>query len=171
MDGAADPVLARPELAGLLVLAPHPLHEDAVGVADEAGGERERVEAADGVVHRLDVVVDLLPVVALLGGDVLAVEEGLLHPRLRPLDPAALRRLLHDVHADEELDVGDVLGVHVEPAELAVGLAQEVLDLHVVEHPRPVDGRGLEALVAALADVGTGVEVSHEAALLSGGVI
>ena len=63
--GAADPVLAAPELAWHLVLAPDPMHQDSVRFADQPGGERKRLESVDCLVHRGDVVLDFLPVVTL----------------------------------------------------------------------------------------------------------
>jgi hypothetical protein len=54
-----------------------------------------------------------------------------------------------------------MFGVHVETAELAVGLTQELDELHVVEMPSPVNQAGLEASELRLLDQAPGLEALH----------
>ena len=52
--------------------------------------------------------------------------------------------LFKDVHSNEKINVRDVFGIHIEPAQFTGGLAQQLLQLHVFQFPFPIDGIGLK---------------------------
>jgi hypothetical protein len=55
-----DPVLGVPKLAGLAILTANPRHERGVDLLDEAQRQWQVVQAPQALVHRADVVDDLL---------------------------------------------------------------------------------------------------------------
>ena len=65
------------------------------------------------------------------------------------------------MHAHEQVDVRDIFGVHVDPGKLAVGLTQELDELHVVDLPGPVDEARLEGFVVRLLNKAPGIEALH----------
>ena len=147
--GAADPVLAPAEFAGQSVLAAHAFHEYRVRLANQARGEGQRFELLDRLVHGRDIVMDLLPIVAPLDGDIGLGQQRLVHIRPGSFDAGGLGGLLDHVHADEQIHIGDVLREHVQPPHLAVGLSQQRNKAHVVDPPLAGEQRRLEGRVAA----------------------
>jgi hypothetical protein len=68
------------------------------------------------------------------------------------------------MHPDEQGDVGDVLGIHIQPAKFPISLAKQLNQFHIVQSPAAVDRVGLKAFVMILLNVVTCLEVSHGAA-------
>lgn len=66
------------------------------------------------------------------------------------------------MHADKEVDIRNIFGVHVEPAKLAICLPEKLNQLHVVELPGPIDRVRLEALVMNLLNEAACLEALHE---------
>jgi len=96
----ADPVLAGAELARLFVCAAHTLQQDAVRLAQEPVAERQLFQPADRILDCLDIILDLVPIVALFRIKVIGVLEGVFDARLGPFDAARLGRLFRDIHLD-----------------------------------------------------------------------
>src|SRR6266545_3225380 len=117
---------------------------------------------ADRELGRLDMYSDYIPDIDLF---VLLFQERLFHVRLRAFDSARLRGLLQHMHADEQVDVRDIVRIHVQPAQLPIGLTEQLDQLHVVQHPGTVDWIGLKTLVMPLLNVAAGLEGFHRSGL------
>ena len=107
----------------------------------------------------------LFPVVPFLRGHVFSFQEGLFHVRLRAFNPARLRGFLEHMHADEQVDIRDIVRIHVQPAQFSIGPAEQLDQLHVVQHPGTVDRVGLKALVMPLLNVAARLEGFHQSGL------
>ena len=93
-------------------------------LAQQAGAERQLVEALQPPPHRGDVVDDLLHIgIGSLAGGVGFEDLG--HARLRSLDPRRGERLSQEVGADEEIGVREEATDAGEPAQRPLGLAEQ----------------------------------------------
>ena len=163
--GPANPVLAVAELARLLVPAAHALHQRFVRLANQPRRKRQLAQLVHRLIHRRDVVLHLFPVIAPLQRDILFLQQRFLDIGLRAFDATRLRRLLEHMHADKEIDVRDVLGIHVQPAQFPVRLAEQLQQGHIVHYPCAMDGIGLKTLVMRLLHKAAGLEMFHLSAL------
>ena len=75
-------------------------------------------------------------------------------------DTAGGGRLFGDVHANEEIDVGDQLRKGVQFAEQAIGFFQERRDPWIGDAPFVIDGRGKKTSIFILLFVSSCVELA-----------
>jgi len=68
------------------------------------------------------------------------------------------------MHPDEEIDIRDVLGKHIQPAQFPISLAEQLNQFHIVQNPRAMDQVWQKAFVMAVRDKAAGLEVLHGAA-------
>ena len=128
--GAADPVLALPELARLFFAAPALRQKDLVDLADQPQGERKAAaQPIEAMVERRDVVRDFLNVVQRHAGRLVVFkQEQVGQRRLSALDLRREHRLLAHVGVDEQRQVRQYGSQAVEPAEGLVCLFEQTLE-------------------------------------------
>ena len=112
----------------------------------------------DGDVDGLDVIVYLLPVIASFRIEIAFLDERFFDAGLGAFDTAGGGRLLGDVHANEEIDVGDQLRKGVQFAEQAIGFFQEGRNLRIGDAPFMIDGSGKKTSIFILLFVCPGIE-------------
>ena len=128
--GAADPVLALPELARLFAAAPALRKEDLVDLADQPKGERKTpAQAFEPMVQCRHVVRDFLNVVERHSGRFVAFKQKQVgQRRLSSLDLRRQHRLLAYVGIDEQRQVGKYGSKAVKPAKGLVCLFEQELE-------------------------------------------
>jgi hypothetical protein len=65
----------------------------------------------------------------------------------------ALGSLFKHMHPNEQVYVGNIIGVHVKPAQFPICLTEQLKYLHVVDRPLPVDKCWLETFIITLINV------------------
>ena len=136
--GAADPVLAAPELPRGLIAAPALGQQHAVDLPEQPQRQRQPfLQQAQAMVEGRDIVADLPHVIQRHTRFLIQLEQQQVRQRrLGPLDHGGEHRLLADVHVEEQRGVRQQGRDAVQPPERQQRLVELAAQLR-----RPVDGR------------------------------
>jgi hypothetical protein len=97
-----------------------------VYLPDKPQRQRKRCCSVQPVVHRPDIVDDLLDILGKIAGGRVELEcEDIMQTALRALDLRAVDRFPAHVHCEEEIRVGHELGNCVKPTDGLIGAGEE----------------------------------------------
>ena len=98
--------------------------------ADQAAGNRQRLQAFQAVVHGGHIVDDLIRVPCAIGRTKVSLSgQDVLQGALRAFDPAGEDGLLARVHGREDMGIGQRLDRAIQPAQGLIGLGEQSLKL------------------------------------------
>lgn len=65
------------------------------------------------------------------------------------------------MHSDKQVNIWDIIGIHVKPSKFSICLAKQLYNLHILNYPLPINCRGLKTFIVTLANVMARFKIFH----------